>query len=61
MQEEAAFTPGEHNVAGPDVFKRATCDLDYIARPKSGQHAFSVNAQTHEHITAATQSVCQQC
>ena len=56
MQEEAVFTPGEHDLAGPDVFERATCDLDHIARPKSGQHAFPVNSQTHAltQATAAT-------
>jgi hypothetical protein len=60
MQEEAAFTPGEHDLAGPDVIQRAACDLDHIARPKSGQHAFPANAQTDARSTAATQNVCQQ-
>jgi len=56
MQEEATFTPGEHDLAGPDVFERAAFDLDHIARPKSGQHAFPVNSQTHAltQATAAT-------
>jgi hypothetical protein len=62
MQEEAAFTPGEHDLAGPDVCERAARDLDHIARPKSGQHAFPVNLQTHAlaQTIAATQNVCHQ-
>jgi hypothetical protein len=58
MQEKAAVTQGEHDLAGPDVFERAACDLDYIARPKSGQHALPVNLQTQ--TTTATQSVGHQ-
>jgi hypothetical protein len=58
MQEEAAITQGEHDLATPDVFERAACNLDHIARPKSGQHAFPVNPQTQ--TTAATQGLCHQ-
>jgi hypothetical protein len=58
MQEEAAITQGEHDLARPDVLERAACDLDHIARAKSGQHAFTVNLQTR--TTAAMQSLCQQ-
>jgi hypothetical protein len=46
MEEEAPVPPGEYNLAGPDVFRRAACDLDHVAWPKSGQHAFSVDPQT---------------
>jgi hypothetical protein len=62
MQEEAVFTPGEHDLAGPDVFERAACDLNQIARPKRGQHAFAVNSQTHAltQTTAAKQNICHQ-
>jgi hypothetical protein len=58
MQKEAAVTQGEHDLAGPNVFERAACDLDHIARPKSWQHAFPVNLQTQ--MAASTQSVCGQ-
>jgi hypothetical protein len=58
MQEEAAFTLGEHDLARPEVFERAARDLHHIARPNSRQHAFSVNAQMQ--MTAATQSLCRQ-
>ena len=62
MQEEAAVTQCEHDLAGPDFFKRAACDLDHIARPKSGQHALPVNAQLRAltQTTAAPQNVCHQ-
>lgn len=43
MQEKAAITPGEHDLAGPEVFDRAASNFDPITRPNSGQHAFSVN------------------
>jgi len=58
MQEEAAFTPGENDLTGPEVFERAACDVHEIARPKSRQHAFSVNAQMQ--MTALTQSLYRQ-
>jgi hypothetical protein len=53
MQEEAVFTLGKDDLTGPDVFERAACDLNHIARPKSWQHAFPVNSQTHA-LTQAT-------
>jgi hypothetical protein len=55
MEEEAVLTQGEHHLAGLDVFGRAACDLDDIAWPKGGQHAFSVNLQTQ--TTAAPQGL----
>jgi hypothetical protein len=55
MEEEAVLTQGEHHLAGLDVFGRAACDLDDIAWPKGGQHAFSVNLQAQ--TAAAAQSV----
>jgi hypothetical protein len=58
MQEEAAFTLGEHDLARPEVFERAARDLHHIARPKSRQHAFSVNLQMQ--MTAPTQNLCRQ-
>jgi len=62
MQEEAAVTQCEHDLTGPDFFKRAACDLDHIARPKGGQHALPVNAQPHalRQTAAAMQNVCDQ-
>jgi hypothetical protein len=53
MQKQATVPQGEHDLAGPDVFGRTACDLDHIARPKSWQHAFPVNSQTHA-LTQAT-------
>ena len=47
MQKQATVPQGEHDLARPDVFERTACDFDNIARPKSGQHAFPVNPQTH--------------
>jgi hypothetical protein len=58
MQEQAAISPGEHDLAGLEIFERATGDLDHVARPKSGQHTFAVNAQTH--AAAELQCICQQ-
>jgi len=49
MQKEAAVTQGEHDLARPNVFERTACDLDHIAWPKSRQHAFPVDSQTHAH------------
>jgi hypothetical protein len=60
MQEQATVTPGQHDLAGPNLFGRATFDLDHIARPKRWQHAFSANLQTHPQTTAAAQNVCHQ-
>jgi len=60
MQEEAAVAQGQHDLAGPNLFGRATFDLDYIAWPKSWQHAFSVNLQTDPRTPAAAQNVCHQ-
>jgi len=62
MQEEAAVTQREHDLAGPDVFERAARDLDHITRPKSGQHTLPVNAQAHAltQTVAAMQNVCDQ-
>src|ERR1019366_5976935 len=49
--KEAFVRGGESN--------RDSSDLDHLTRPKSGQHAFPVNAQTQ--TTASTQSVRHQC
>jgi hypothetical protein len=58
MQKEAPVAPCQHDLAGPYVIEQAACDLDHIARPKSGEHAFPVNLQTQ--MTTATQNVCHQ-
>jgi hypothetical protein len=36
MRDKATVTQGEHDLAGPNLFRRAAFDLDDIARPKSG-------------------------
>ena len=59
MQKKPAVTPRQHDLSGTDLFRRAAFDLDHLTRPKSGQHAFPVNAQTQ--TTASTQSVRHQC
>jgi hypothetical protein len=62
MQKQATVPQGEHDLARPDVFGRTACDFDHVARPKSGQHAFPVNSQTHAltQATAAKQNICHQ-
>jgi hypothetical protein len=47
MQEEAAVTQCKQDLARLDVFVGTGLNLDGIARPKSGQHAFPLNAQAH--------------
>jgi hypothetical protein len=55
MQKKPAVTPRQHDLSGTNLFRRAAFDLDHLTRPKSGQHAFSVNAQMQ--TTTSTQSV----
>jgi hypothetical protein len=44
MQEKAVVAHGEYNLSGPEVFERAAFDFYFITRPKSREHAFTVNA-----------------
>jgi hypothetical protein len=64
MRDQATVPQGEHDLAGPNFFRRAAFDLDDIARPKSRQHAFpvnlSANTQTRSRAGGATQHVGHQ-
>jgi hypothetical protein len=59
MEEKTPVAQCQHDLAGPDVFKGAACNLDYMARPESGQHALPINTQTHSRTqtVAGAQSV----
>jgi hypothetical protein len=64
MYDKTVVTLREHDLTGLDVFERAAFDLNYVARPKGGQHAFTVNFPTnkltHPRMSAATQNVSHQ-
>jgi hypothetical protein len=55
MEKKTPAAQRKHDLAGPDVFDGAACNLDYMARPKSGQHALPKNTQTQPRTqTVAT-------
>jgi hypothetical protein len=54
MQEKAAVALRQHDLAWPNLVKGATGNLNYLARPKRGQHAFPENAETHARSLAIT-------
>jgi hypothetical protein len=54
MQKESAFALRQDDFRRPNVFHRADCDLDHVARPKGGQHALAANAETQ--VAGLTQS-----
>jgi len=56
VQEKSAFAKGEHDLTGVHVIDGATCNLNNIVRPKSGQHALPSDLQTQE--AAEAQTVC---
>jgi hypothetical protein len=64
MYHKAVVTLREHDLTGLDVFERAAFDLNYVAGPKGGQHAFTVNFRanelTHPRTSTATQNISHQ-
>jgi hypothetical protein len=64
MYHKTVVTQREHDLTGLYVFERAAFDLNYVARPKGGQHAFTVNFRanelTHARTSTATQNVSHQ-
>jgi hypothetical protein len=46
VEKKSACPQGEHDLARVHVINGAARDLDHIARPKSGQHAFPTELQT---------------
>jgi hypothetical protein len=47
VQEKAAVTQGKHDIARLNFFEGAACNLDLVARPKSGEHTLTENAKTN--------------
>lgn len=62
VQKQAAVTQCQHDIAVAEFFEGTACDLDEVARPQSGQHAFSMNAETQARTQTIgdPQSVCDQ-
>jgi hypothetical protein len=62
VQKHTTVTQRQHYVVGAEFFEGAACDLDNVARPKSGQHALSMNAETQARAQTIgdPQSVCDQ-
>jgi hypothetical protein len=64
MDHKTVVALREHDLTGLDVFERAAFDLNYVARPKGGQHAFTVNFPAnelmHPRTSTATQNVSHQ-
>jgi hypothetical protein len=50
MQKEPSVACRERNFARSKVLKRAASNLNFIARPKAGQHAFSVDAEANRVV-----------
>jgi hypothetical protein len=62
VQKQATVSQRQHDIAVAEFFEGAACDLDDVARPQSGQHAFSMNAETQARAQTIgdPQSVCDQ-
>ena len=60
VKEEAMAALGKYDVAQPEFTERAALDLDYVARPKSGQHTLPMNPHTHSEVIVAAQDACHQ-
>lgn len=62
VQKHATVTQRQHDIAVAEFFEGAACDLDDMARPQGGQHAFSMNAETQvrSQTIGDPQSVCNQ-
>jgi hypothetical protein len=64
MHHQTVVTPREHDLTDLNVFERAAFNLNYIARPKGGEHAlamdFAANELTHLRTNVALQNICHQ-
>ena len=45
VQEEAVIAHCEHDFSGSNLMDGTACDLNYIAGPQRGQHAFAAYAK----------------
>jgi hypothetical protein len=60
MEEELSLAHGERNLARPKVREGAVDNLNFISRPKAGQHAFPEDAQANGIVLGMAQDVGQQ-